>query len=321
MLTLFDHPGTFRWQDVKAARDDVARYLGQHELSVVGRSGRLDGAGWAQRLRNISVVDLTYGDEVEEALQLAESFILVQIAFAGTAVIRVGAEQIRLRPGWATAVDPTKPTRIRLSADHASRVLRIERGPLEAQLRDILGNPLTEPLVFGLGMDAAGRRIFVEDVAVLVQRLKTSPETYRQDFAAAMAEQNLMTRLLLSANHNYRSRLVGDPSPAPTMLVRRSIDLIHGHPDWHHSVESLAKAAGVSARTLERAFQRHKATSPMAYLKAVRLDRAYEDLRAAAPDAVSVGDVARRWGFVNRGRFAADYRQRHGEPPSATLRR
>jgi transcriptional regulator GlxA family with amidase domain len=155
----------------------------------------------------------------------------------------------------------------------------------------------------------------------LAERLRSSPETYESEFAATMAEKNLMTRLLLGGRHNYRVRLEQEPHRAPTTLVRKLVDLIHAHPEWDHSVESLAREAQVSARTVERAFQRDKATTPMAYLKMVRLDRAYDDLHAAAPDMVQVAEVARRWGFVNRGRFAADYRQRHGEPPSMTLRR
>lgn len=320
MLTLFSHPDTFRWQDVDAARAGVARYLGPHELSLAGRSTRLDATGWARRLRNVSVVDVAYGAEVQFVPAWAETFVLIQISFAGVGVIRNGAEQVDLRPGAVTAVELTKPVRMRLSADYATRVVRIERGALEAHLRDIMGRPLTTPLEFGLGMSGGDGRVFVEDVAVFVQRLQSSPENYDSEFAATMAEKNLMTRLLLGARHNYRDQMVKDPPPVSTRVVRRSVDLIHGHPDWAHSVDSLAREAGVSTRTLERAFQRDKATSPMAYLKTVRLDRAYEDLRAGAPDVLSVADVARRWGFVNRGRFAADYRQRHGEPPSATLR-
>lgn len=323
MLTLFNHPGAFRGQDVEAVRDDVVPYLGKHELTLAGGATGLDAAGWARRLRNVSVVDVAYGGEVEIVPEPAGTFVLIQISFAGVGVIRNGSEQVDLRAGAATAVDPTKPVRIRLSADCATRVVRFERSALEAHLRDILGGPLTRPLGFGLGMNVAGGdgRALLEDVAVFVQRLQSNPEIYGSAYAATMAEKNLMTRLLLSARHNYRDQLTQEPPRASTSVVRRSIDLIHGHPDWDHSVGSLAREVGVSARTLERAFRRDTATSPMAYLKAVRLDRAYDELRAAAPDLLSVSAVARRWGFVNRGRFAADYRQRHGEPPSATLRK
>lgn len=321
MLSLVNHPDSIRWQEVKAARDDPGLRLGPHQLSLVGRSTQLAAAPRTRTLRNVSVIDIAYGAEVVATPHSTETFILVHISFTGTAVIRAGAEQIHLRPAWVTALDLTKATRMRLSADHTARVVRMQRGSLEAQLRDMLGHPLTERLEFGLGMDAAGSRTFTEDVAVFTQRLETSPEAYESDFAATMTEKNLMTQLLLSTNHNYRSRLTGDAQPEPSMLVRRSIELMHGHPGRDHSLESLARGAGVSARTLERAFQRHKSISPMAYLKTVRLDRAHEDLRAATSDVVSVGDVARRWGFANRGRFAADYRERHGELPSETLRR
>ena len=128
MLTRFSHADGFWWQDVGAARDDVARYLGQHELSLIGRSTMLDATGWARRLRNVSVMDLAYGREVQVAVPAqAETFFLIVISLAGAGVIRNGQYQIGLRPGTVTAVDPAKPMRARLSADHASRFVRIEQ--------------------------------------------------------------------------------------------------------------------------------------------------------------------------------------------------
>jgi AraC-like DNA-binding protein len=58
----------------------------------------------------------------------------------------------------------------------------------------------------------------------------------------------------------------------------------------------------------------------MAHLREVRLARVREDLLAADPARVTVTAVAARWGFPHQGRFAAAYRDRYGQAPSATLR-
>jgi AraC-like DNA-binding protein len=52
----------------------------------------------------------------------------------------------------------------------------------------------------------------------------------------------------------------------------------------------------------------------------LRLDQARQQLLHAAA-STSVTDVAARCGFNHLGRFAAWYRHRYGESPSATLRR
>jgi transcriptional regulator GlxA family with amidase domain len=82
----------------------------------------------------------------------------------------------------------------------------------------------------------------------------------------------------------------------------------------------LAAAASVSVRTLQESFRRYLGSSPMVYLREIRLRRAHEDLRAADPSATTVAVVARRWGFTHMGRFAAAYQAAYGEAPSAALR-
>ncbi|MGN6407903.1 MAG: helix-turn-helix domain-containing protein, partial [Curtobacterium sp.] len=50
-------------------------------------------------------------------------------------------------------------------------------------------------------------------------------------------------------------------------------------------------------------------------------DRVRAELLAAEPGTITVGAVARRWGFAHLGRFSGAYRQRFDEHPSHTLRR
>jgi AraC-like DNA-binding protein len=58
----------------------------------------------------------------------------------------------------------------------------------------------------------------------------------------------------------------------------------------------------------------------MAYLRAVRLRRAHQDLRSADPDRTTVALIAHRWGFTHLGRFAAAHQRAYGETPMQALR-
>ncbi len=86
------------------------------------------------------------------------------------------------------------------------------------------------------------------------------------------------------------------------------------------SQADLAAYAGVSIRTLSRAFSRRHRIGPMGYLRARRLDAAYRDLLGADPHSTTVTEVASRYGFIHFGKFAIEYKQAFGESPSITLR-
>jgi transcriptional regulator GlxA family with amidase domain len=94
---------------------------------------------------------------------------------------------------------------------------------------------------------------------------------------------------------------------------------MRAHLDRPLSLVELAARAQVSVRTLNKVFRDFRRTSPIAMFRGLRLEAARRDLIAAPPRA-EVGDIALRWGFAHLGRFAAHYRRRFGEAPSATLR-
>ena len=84
-------------------------------------------------------------------------------------------------------------------------------------------------------------------------------------------------------------------------------------------IGELARRAGVTPRTVERAFLRTGCT-PLEYLRCVRLERARRML-AQPTTGMTVRDAAAAAGFTHMGRFATDYRQHFGELPSRTLAR
>jgi len=86
-------------------------------------------------------------------------------------------------------------------------------------------------------------------------------------------------------------------------------------------VAEISAALGVSDQMLRRGCDEHLGMSPTSYLRLRRMSLVYRVLRRGDPDAASVSKVARRYGFRQLGRFAADYRALFGELPSATLRR
>ena len=73
-------------------------------------------------------------------------------------------------------------------------------------------------------------------------------------------------------------------------------------------------------RSLHYAFKKVYGVSPKQLLKAHRLFAVQNALKAATPED-QVMDIARRYGFWERGYFARDYQRMFGELPSDTRKR
>ena len=113
------------------------------------------------------------------------------------------------------------------------------------------------------------------------------------------------------------------PGPGAVMpaAVRRAVAHIDTHAHLPLHLSQIAAAAGTSTRALQYGFRRHLDTTPLGYLRRVRLELAHRDLRQADPTrGDTVAAVATRWGFANPSRFATIYRQAYGVTPSHTLR-
>jgi AraC-like DNA-binding protein len=84
-------------------------------------------------------------------------------------------------------------------------------------------------------------------------------------------------------------------------------------------LDTLAVAASVRPRTLEAHFRHYLGTTPLGWVRRMRLARARQQLLAARNEG-SVTGVALANGFTELGRFAKQYRRQFGELPSQTLR-
>jgi AraC-like DNA-binding protein len=183
---------------------------------------------------------------------------------------------------------------------------------------DDLG-PLRFPSLRPAGAVAA--RQWRQTVEYLTQNLRVNPDAMSQPLL-----NGATTRLLAATLHttfpntwltepHYLDRVDATPT-----TVSRAIAFIDANADLDISAADIARAAHVTVRAVQLAFRRHLNSTPMAYLRQVRLERAHEQLRAATPaDGTTVTDIAARWGYANPSRFTAHYRRVYGQPPSHTL--
>ena len=156
-------------------------------------------------------------------------------------------------------------------------------------------------------------------LATAASGLRNDALLWSSSHAARLLRDTVVATLLEGLPHNYSDWFGrGQFEPVPWQ-IRQALDHIATHIDGTLTVQQVADAVGTSVRSLQQGFQRHRQTSPQAHLKAVRLARVRAELLDGNARG-SIEEVARRWGFVNRGHFALDYRQAFGELPSETRR-
>jgi AraC-like DNA-binding protein len=311
-----------RTRDLDEARERVAKIFCDHKLDRLRPKRNLDMRQHVARLGNLALSYITYGADVSIDPGKLSTFFLVHLIPNGRSDIQIGNHSLIGGSAVGAVTSSTTAMRMRWSVDCAHLVLKIERSALERHLSHLLGEVVTRPIEFvpelsvQSGLGAGLRRLihFAADELDRDDTLLASP------LGITDAEQTLMTALLAAQPSNYSAALAGQSSPAAPRHVARAEDLIRAHPERSITVGHLTDVSGVSARTLFEGFRRFRDTTPMALLRAVRLERTRAEL-GAPHSTENVAAVAFKWGFVHLGRFAKDYRKRFGELPSDTLRR
>jgi AraC family transcriptional regulator len=130
------------------------------------------------------------------------------------------------------------------------------------------------------------------------------------DDSAALAIEGLTLELLAAlVRHHHRGTRPGPP-PAWLRRVREAID--DGYGERELRIAYLAAVAGVDPAHLARTFRAHYGTTPGAYLRATRVQRAAD---ALAHSSASLARIALDAGFADQSHFTRVFRAAHGVTP------
>jgi AraC-like DNA-binding protein len=87
------------------------------------------------------------------------------------------------------------------------------------------------------------------------------------------------------------------------VLLRRASEFIDANVIEDIGLDDIAEAVHVTARAVQYMFRRHLDTTPLRYLREVRLHYAHEGLLIANRRQDTVTAIVARWGFMHTGRF------------------
>lgn len=107
---------------------------------------------------------------------------------------------------------------------------------------------------------------------------------------------------------------------ARPVLLERAMNYIDANAGHDITLGDIAGFVHVTPRAVQYMFRRHLDTTPLQYLRRLRLHYAHQDLVGGDRTQTTVTEIASRWGFAHTGRFAVAYRETYGQSPHTTLR-
>ncbi|MEU6786091.1 AraC family transcriptional regulator [Nonomuraea angiospora] len=308
------HPSTDHLV-VTAGVDQMRELLVQHFPPYYLEIGKPHPNGARYQLLHkgkIALHTATYGAEIRVGTSESFNFYAIMMPLRGTGGVTLNGQDVTAP---ISLIGPKQQIDMRWSLDHEVLMMQVPLAAMEEALEAYLGDPPKERLRFEPEVDAG---------SALGHALRMLSSAGPLLFAASKLaehhfEQFLLHTLLASQPHNYSDELRKSAPWTPAAL-RRATRYCEEHAGEPIRLGDIAAAARVSVRTLQLGFREHLQTTPMAYLRSVRLAHVHADLvRIADADSrTTVTEVALRWGFTHLGRFAALYRQTYGRLPSST---
>ncbi|WP_250008120.1 AraC family transcriptional regulator [Actinoplanes sp. M2I2] len=311
----------FATQDLGAAHDILRRMYVGHRFRLHRAARRFSYQHESVDAGPVRAARVRYTMDVSVQFEPQDSLTFVALA-GGSVETRDGREVTLTGPGDVLLHRPGRPlTSFCRNFDIFSLVLDpglvadVAAARTGIDRADFRFEGVT-PVSPGLG------RYWQETMSYVHRLLAGAPEPLRSPLAISAAAE-LAASAALVAFPNAAMTAPHRPAvgPAPPASVRRAVSYIESHAGDPITAAWIAEAARVSPRALQAAFRRHLDTTPMAYLRRVRLSRAHRDLLTADPTrGDTVAAIARRWGYLSLGHFATDYRAAYGRSPRDTLR-
>ncbi|WP_326566174.1 AraC family transcriptional regulator [Amycolatopsis rhabdoformis] len=289
--------------------------LRPHRLVVHSRHARL-----ATRLEHlaagpISVNRLRYGADVTVAPAVPEEDnFLLTLPVAGSAKFTYGRDTAELAPGRPAVVGPYREFRLDIDSAFDQLIVRMDRRWVERTARRISGVAKAGPV--DLPLSQPEQPAFLYRLLESVVSLPTLGSSVARPEVGQQLGELVIESFLLS-----QLRADTEPERMPSAQVRRAMEYLLDHLAEPISLSAAARSSGTSLRSLQAGFRRDLDTTPGAWLRAQRLDRARRLLMAGEPGTTTVTGVAADCGYFHLGEFAAQFKARFGVTPSAVLGR
>ena len=251
---------------------------------------------------------------------VAPDVLLVVRPSAGAMMVRLGREEVAV-PAGAPVLLPARQAVSVLWADTDAGCVCLNADDVERVAIETTGLDRPALRFTGLrpmlpGLDRRWNDTLQAVTREVLSNRRTTPgPVLTGQLAQRLAETILATfpSTLLASHRRV------PPDHATPAVVRRAVDFIDANAERELTTTDIAAAAGIGPRGLRAAFLRHQDSTPTAYVRRVRLDRAHRELVDNDPaDRDTVPAVAARWGFLWPSALVTAHQQVYGSLPGQT---
>ncbi|MBF7685419.1 AraC family transcriptional regulator [Acinetobacter sp. B10A] len=310
----------FKHQDLKETCKNVGEIFKPHLLKTDIKDSEFSATMHHVKTGLLSLSRLEYGADVHIEPDYLDDFYLIQIPIQGYAEIEYATQKFISYTRVASIISPDLPLKMRWKKDAPQLMLKINQSDflhhVQQHLPHYENTPIFNPK---LDFSTLGGSYFLQLMTTLIDALSIKNHPLHHPIALKQFESSLFTALLYGQDNDALNVITRyQDKPVSPHFIKRTECYMREHLHEPLNIEILAKHAGVSTRTLFSGFKNFLGMTPMTYLKELRLEQAYQELKKN--EYLSVTDIAYKWGFTHLGRFSQEYKRRYGELPSSTHR-
>jgi AraC-like DNA-binding protein len=313
----------FETASVAAARRYMSEVFRSHDLVMPREEEGLRMRHEAVKAGRVSLHWLQYGAPVTMTAPEMGRFYLFQFVLGGACEIRHRGRTRVVGGGTSYVVHPAEPLAKTWDGECRQLILKVDRDRFERFASREIGVDVAGRLDFDFDIVPveAGPRTMIEMANAVRSDAADGCRSLSHPRVGAHLDATMMALMLAAFPHRFRDLYDRAGQACAPYYVHRAEDYIRAHLREPISIEDLVAASDVSVRSLFDGFRRFRGMAPMAYVKALRLELAHDELSRADPAQCSVTEIGLACGFTHMSKFARDFGARFGERPGAVLGR
>ncbi|NIZ10615.1 AraC family transcriptional regulator [Pseudooceanicola sp. HF7] len=312
-------------QTAKDIKGYVDQALMPHELQFSGRRAK-EVSFWHKSVEidGLSLHYIDYQSDANKVSVLLErpgSDLVVKLPLQGTTRILSGGNDWTIRPNEFCVLQPGVPWQTDMEGNSQHLTLVIQADWVSNYLLSRACHLRPEDLSFGPHVFSLNTHgiLFSSVVSGLANGLVRADSALHNESVVTHLKQLITSSVLDLSPEFHKANSDRDFEAHLPEHIRRARKFIEDHLTDGIKLSDIVNASGMTKRTVQAGFRTYLGTTPLSYLKLMRLKATHDRLKSSRPNECTVTQVAMEYGFFHLSNFSQDFRKSFGASPSDVL--